>query len=165
MSHHRAPPWTLLLRDYLQPLKVVSDDNALAGVVANRTLEAIAALDLNAMMAVECKDRPDLMVRVDVKRKQIVLLLREDPAVLGGVIEGVPYMLPSYRGRGFGAELVCFSDLPKGFALRPALYSVSGLRSRVSAHRRHLERTLRMDPSVVPVHVRVEYAADVRRSA
>lgn len=68
---------------------------------------------------------------------------RETGAVAGGILGGVRWVHPDFRGRGLGAELVlaAYSDPGRTF-LMPSSYSEAGHASRVAAHRIAVERAL-----------------------
>lgn len=146
-----AAPWRVPLRPYLRAFPFGADRNLDA-------LEDAIAL-MPAGRAVPHPARPDLAFSVHRRLSHETILV--DDALtgerVGGAIDGVPLVLPHWRGEGVGAEIFCFSDLQGGFGLRPMPYSESGFLARIGAHRRHLERALRWCPGDVPADALRDY--------
>lgn len=150
----RPAAWMISLPDYLGRIPVEMAETDHDRCLIDRTLDAIMKTPRETFEATLHPWRSDLrfLVRYPGPREMIGALLVEDVAsntAIGGVLHGLPVLLPSFRGRGIGAEIVCLSDSRNSFALRPGRYSIEGFRARCSAHRLQVERAHQLAPETV----------------
>ena len=143
--------WRMGLASYLGRWPMATVGRVADIETIRRTEECLRYTDLSGFMVFPYAPRPDLIFRVKVTEKvpAIVVIDRETRECLGGAIQGVPFIFSHHRGNGYGAEIVAFSDMNGRIGLKPVRYSISGLRGRVGAHRRHVERALQYCPDDV----------------
>ena len=150
-------PWRAPLRTYLRALHISDDGREEDRALIARTIDALKEMPDGDPRTYSA--RPDLSFTVHRRGPVGTILLRDalTGERIGGAFRGLPLIFQEFRGEGLGAEIVCFSDLERGFGLEPGRYSESGFRARVSAHRRHVERAMRWCPQDVPEDVLREY--------
>lgn len=140
-----AKPWRMTLREYLGARRVVTEANftSFEHDVLDRVAKRISEQDLTGMKEVEAQAPPEAIgARFFMDRRETVLVAADlaSMEIAGGVAMGTTFVMPPYRGRGIGSEMICLLDLYPVRFLSPSHYSLNGFNARKGAHRRHVER-------------------------